>query len=182
MPTISMPEWLCHELHFEPAIYSLLATAGQPMVSAFLTAVTKDGTPIDLQSVNDDSCFAVFEPGRKDPNVRAWRTPPGGDESSVISELAGFTGTIIVTRRVPVGDLPAKEGEVPGCYAKLLRELGIIRAALLETETPFRTLMPLHDILTIDEDQPNRAIDGPRSANQITLRFPVTYMPRVGAW
>lgn len=163
------------ELNWEPALQAVLLAAGQPVVFPFIQRS-------DLESAPDDACFAVYESGPTDSSVRAWRTPPNGGPDSRISEAAGFTGTLVVTRRVPVSDAPTKPGEGPGCYRALCRQLGIIRFALLETENPFRTLLPWYDVLSIEEAQPNRQADGERGINQATLRFPIRWMPREGVW
>jgi diaminohydroxyphosphoribosylaminopyrimidine deaminase/5-amino-6-(5-phosphoribosylamino)uracil reductase len=54
MPKPTMSEWLCHELHFEPASQVILKNAGLPVDSPFIRAVGVDGTPVDLGTVRDD--------------------------------------------------------------------------------------------------------------------------------
>jgi hypothetical protein len=176
----SQAEFRSYELLWEPAATALLKAAGQPVHSPFLPTDPLSGEPL-LKSLPDDVCIVTYEPGDTSDEIRAFRDS-AIYTTGVVSEAAGFSGTLVILRRVAATDQPAAPGDYPECYPRLLAALGQIRSVLLDTERPFASLLPWYDVTSIRETAPNRQVDAPRAANLATLRFAVRFQPADGVW
>jgi hypothetical protein len=166
------------ELHIERAAATVLARAGLPVVSPWLPA-GPDGQPV-LDGIPDHHCIVSFEPAATDDSQRVFATGVADADAGLDSIEAGWSGDLVITHAVPVGDEPAKPGEQPECYARFLQQAGLIRAILLAPVNPLEALLPIYDFLSL-RYQPNvRGIDAPRSANRGTERFRLRFMPAYG--
>lgn len=181
---MTIEDFLAAESYFEPAACSLLRTKGFNVASPFVqvTGSNANGDPI-LAPTPDDACTVIFHLGESDPEIRAFITTSRGTSHAM---NAGFEGILEITHHVPVnspGSSPADvPGEAPGCYRRLLRQRGAIRALFLEHEDPFETFLPQIDILSITLVAPERGVARERAVNHATERFRIRFMPAAGAF
>ena len=179
MPAFDFDAYNAFELEFEQAAAAILVAGGFAVVSPFAPIDPDTGAP-NLTGIPDRSCIVEFEAGEIADDVRAFRTDATLD-SGLASEPALGTGTLKITHRVPVGDLPTAAGDVPGCYEQLLIQRGKIRTLFMSARRPFQA-HALYDVLSITLTTPSRRVDGERHANQATESFRLTWMPREGLW
>lgn len=170
MPTPTFAAQLSAELYFEPAAIQLLTDAGFDVISPFVSVNPATGQP-NLAPAKDNQVFVLFDFGSDTNDVRVFQAAADRDQSVA----AGWRGTLRVTHRVAVGDMPAGDGETPGCYKRLLEQRGLIRAVFLAPDNPFAALLPQYDILSISLLQPERNVDRERSINQATEIFDILF-------
>lgn len=159
-----------------------------PLVENGEQVLDATGAPVmvpDLAGVPAECMIVEFEPSDADPNVRAFSTRPEAEgwPNNRASDIAGFSGILSLRFRVPMDDEPSKPGEAPGCYARLLRRDGQIRALMRDTSPSFqkaRDQLQAYDIISVVETQPERRVDTERSANERTQRYRITFGPRGG--
>jgi hypothetical protein len=177
---MTIDEFYAPEIAFEPTAAQILKAAGFQVVSDFLPIDPLTGNP-NIKGVPDAATFVEFEMGDVSDDPRVFRADAGLD-GALASEPAGFEGVLKITHRVPVDDQPVPPGEHPGCYRRLCLQRGRIRALFRDTARPFKDLIPAYDIQSIALIQPDRRIDGDRSANQATERFRIRWIPAYGEY
>jgi hypothetical protein len=172
-------ELYAFELNIETAAAAVLTTGGFTVISPFVQ-LDASGQPVDLKSVPENHCTVEFSAGDTDATSKVGYTDANGVLTGDADEF-GWEGELAIVHRVGMDDLPPKPGEPLGCYAKLCRQRGMIRALLLGPHRPFKDSLNWYSILSIRLVQPERRVDQPRQANEATERFRIRFLPARGA-